>query len=221
MLALSSLGMALAAESPGLPAEPDQAIMAFHRGMSVATAIRDKDPNNALAVEDLMMMRSHLGAALAVSHPAEGIAALESARDEILTYSGRHPDDFNIQKTLTDVYNDLGQTQRLSHRPELALQQHLAALKLADRILADSPADGISGKARVIALIRAANDELDLGRLPPALARLDLAQKDLSKMVRSTPADASLSELTAEAGRIRAEAQKNFAKNSSESRLSH
>ncbi len=208
ILAWQALGIALGAESPSLPAQPDEAADALRKALAINTSIRDKDRNNNLAQEDQMLINSLLGGVLCSSRPAEAIAVLEPLRTEILAWLEKNPDNFNVQKTLADVRNDLGRALRLTHRPELALKEHLESLALSDAILAGTPTDGISRKARVISLIRAAESESDLSRAPAALAHLDQSQQALAAMTKATPADASLSELTTEANKRREEIQK-------------
>ena len=206
--AWSVLGQALSGSSPGLPAESDEAIAALRRGLTVANETRGKDRGNFLATQDVMLAQSRLGEVLAAARPAEAVTFLEPVRSEMVAYTEVHPTDFNVLKSLTDVHNDLGLALRTLHRADAALREHLAALKIADAILKDSPSDGISRKARAISLIRAAAAESDLGRSPQALARLDQARQLLAETAKSAPADASVGELVAEAEQVRAEAAK-------------
>lgn len=208
LVALQTFGQSLAASASGLPAQPEEAISALRKAVSLATAARDKDPGNTLAVEDLMSARSYLGGVLADARPAEAVALLEPLRTEMVAFVVSHPDGFGVQKLLADVRNDLSKALRLTHRAELALQECLASLALSDAILVTSPADAISRKARAISLIRAANAELDLNRFPDALTHLDQAQQALAGMIKAAPNDAMLTDLNTEAIKLREEIQK-------------
>ena len=206
--AWSVLGLAMSSSAPGLPAETDEAIAVLRRAISLATENSRLDRNNVLAGQDVMLAQSQLGGVLAGARPAEAIAFLEPVRAEMVTYADTHPTDFNVRKSLTDVHNDLGLALRIMHRADGALLEHMAALKITELILKDSPSDGISRKARAISLIRAAAAESDLGRAASALDRLEQARQLLAETAKSAPSDASVGELVAEAERVRGEIAK-------------
>ncbi len=206
--AWSVLGLAMSSSAPGLPAETDEAIAVLRRAISLATENSRLDRNNVLAGQDVMLAQSQLGGVLAGARPAEAIAFLEPVRAEMVTYADTHPTDFNVRKSLTDVHNDLGLALRIMHRADAALLEHMAALKITELILKDSPSDGISRKARAISLIRAAAAESDLGRAASALDRLEQARQLLAETAKSAPSDASVGELVAEAERVRGEIAK-------------
>lgn len=172
------------------------------------TAVRDKDPSNILAAEDLVSAKSMLGGVLADAHRPEAIAVLEPLRAEVLNFIAKHPDDFNVKKSRADVHNDLGKALRVTHRPDAALREHLAARAIVEAILLTSPEDGIARKIRIISLIRGANAELDRNRFPAALVQLDQAQQTLDAMIKAAPADAMFTGFNTEATKLREEIQK-------------
>lgn len=208
LLAWKSLGNSLATDSPDLPADTDGAVSALRHTIAMATAIRNRDLKNELAMEDLMLATSQLGSTLAPVRPSEAVAVLTPAMAELLAYTREHPDNMNVRKTLADMHNDLGLAFSLEHRVGEALQQHLSALAISDRILTQIPSDGISRKARLISLIRLAGAELALDGPARAELRLDQAEMELSGLLRDAPSDSSLKELSARISQLREAAPK-------------
>lgn len=150
-----------------------------------------KDPANHLAFLDDQLVRGKLGGLLADRHHPDAAAVIEKTKSELLDRLHKVPDDFNSQKMLADAHSALS-AALLESSPRRAAGESLASLTISDRILADSPRDAVSNKAKIVALLGLARARLAAGQRSEAEAALESARRQLAYLAQLSPADQSL-----------------------------